>query len=135
MEVFVLEVNNDSTQVSLFANEDLAYEEAVKIANQIFVGYDAHLPTSNHYAIYNCFKDLMNKKRYKDAFNDFIEWVEDADIEADIFIYPKEVQGMPIIKMPHKGGMSCCKCGEYNEYAEPNCGDANYKCYKCGGKI
>ena len=135
MEVFILEINDDSTKVELFANEDLAYEEAVKIANQTFIRYDAHLSSSNHYAIYNCFKDLMNKKRYKDAFNDFIEWVDDTDIEFDMFVYSKEIQGMPVIKTSSQNGMKCCKCGEYNEYAEPNCGDGSYKCYKCGGKI
>lgn len=32
-------------------------------------------------------------------------------------------------------GMSCKKCREFNEYAEPNQDDKTFKCYKCRNNL
>lgn len=29
------------------------------------------------------------------------------------------------------GGMKCCKCQNFNDYAQPNQGDGTFKCYGC----
>ncbi|HVI43052.1 MAG TPA: hypothetical protein VM577_20790 [Anaerovoracaceae bacterium] len=35
----------------------------------------------------------------------------------------------------HKGGMSCRKCKDFNEYAEPNQKDGSHMCYRCRNNI
>lgn len=31
----------------------------------------------------------------------------------------------------HSGGMKCCRCQNFNDYAEPNMPDGSYKCFSC----
>lgn len=38
---------------------------------------------------------------------------------------------LPVTEKSNSSGMSCIKCKEFNQYAEPNQKDHTYKCWSC----
>ena len=62
----------------------------------------------------------MSNSLFNDVFlEDLDKMIKDLDL------------AVPVTKRSNHNGMSCTRCNEFNQYAEPNQKDNSYKCYRC----